>query len=88
MVVHLEIWHCKYWVPERYWVLYRDGWGVIGVCVLPGLRGGLCLSFLWPRTISVVFCGGTGIYTDWMGMGALEGIPWDRMGLMGLGTIV
>ena len=43
-----------------------DGW----VSVTPGLRGSLCLSFLCPKTISVVFCGGTGIYTGWVRIGA------------------
>ena len=33
------------------------------VCDPPGLRGGLCLSFLCSKAIIVVFRIGTGIYT-------------------------
>ena len=58
-----------------------DGW----MSVPPGLRRGLCLSYLCSRTISVVFYGGTGIYT---GLGGLEVSPWNLRGLMsGVGGV-
>ena len=56
-----------------YRVLYRDGLGCVGwVSDPPGLSRGLCLSFLCSRTISVVFRGGTGIYTGFSG----DGVCW------------
>ena len=65
-------------ITGRVWC---DGW----VSIPPGLRGALCFSFLCSRIIS----GGIGIYTclggDWVGVRVS---PWDRRGMMGLGTIV
>ena len=45
----------------------RSNWGGNQSSLPPGLRGGLCLSFLCSKTIIVVFRSGTGIFTglDW-----------------------